>query len=243
MPGEEGYPTYLPSRLASFYERAGAAECLGSDGRVGSVTIVGAVSPPGGDFSEPVTQSTMRVTGALWALDYPLAHSRHYPAINWNRSYSLYTERLEAWQKEHVGPSWPRLRERLMELMEKEAELQEVVQLVGPDSLQESDRLTLEASRMLRDGFLQQNATSEVDASCPLEKQNGMLELLFQYYDLGAAALARKVSLERILSLPEREELARLREIPSADFSGKSGEIAGRLQAAFAGLTKQEGSS
>jgi V/A-type H+-transporting ATPase subunit A len=165
MPGEEGYPTYLPSRLASFYERAGAAECLGSDGRKGSVTIVGAVSPPGGDFSEPVTQSTMRVAGALWALDYPLAHSRHYPAINWNRSYSLFVERLAPWFAEHIGESWPTLRERLMHILEKEAELQEVVQLVGPDSLQESDRLILEVSRMLRDGFLQQNATSESDAS------------------------------------------------------------------------------
>jgi V/A-type H+-transporting ATPase subunit A len=243
MPGEEGYPTYLPSRLASFYERAGAAECLGSDGRVGSVTIVGAVSPPGGDFSEPVTQSTMRVTGALWALDYSLAHSRHYPAINWNRSYSLYTERLEGWQKQNVGANWPRLRERLMELMEKEAELQEVVQLVGPDSLQESDRLTLEASRMLRDGFLQQNATSEVDASCPLEKQNGMLELLLLYYDLGAAALSRKVSLERVLALPEREDLARLREIPAAEFARKKTEIEERLQASFGGLQKQGAAS
>ncbi len=243
MPGEEGYPTYLPSRLASFYERAGAAECLGTDGRRGSVTIVGAVSPPGGDFSEPVTQSTMRVTGALWALDYSLAHSRHYPAINWNRSYSLYVERLQGWQKENIGKDWPALRERLMELMEKEAELQEVVQLVGPDSLQESDRLTLEASRMLRDGFLQQNATSEVDASCPLEKQYGMLELLLQYYDLGVTALARKVSLERVLSLPEREDLARLREIPAADFTTRRGEIAGRLQAAFGALVKQGAAS
>jgi V/A-type H+-transporting ATPase subunit A len=185
----------------------------------------------------------MRVAGALWALDYSLAHSRHYPAINWNRSYSLYTARLESWQREHVGASWPHMRERLMELMEKEAELQEVVQLVGPDSLQESDRLTLEASRMLRDGFLQQNATSEVDASCPLEKQNGMLELLLLYYDLGAAALSRKVSLERVLALPEREDLARLREIPAAEFARKKTEIEERLQASFGGLQKQGAAS
>jgi len=239
MPGEEGYPTYLPSRLASFYERAGAAECLGSDARKGSVTIVGAVSPPGGDFSEPVTQSTMRVTGALWALDYALAHSRHYPAINWNRSYSLYVERLDDWYDKHIGKDWPLMRERMMELLEKEAELQEVVQLVGPDSLQESDRLTLEASRMLRDSFLQQNATSEVDASCPLEKQNGMLALLLEYHALGVAALGRKVTLDRILSIPEREELSRLREILPADFSAQQAAIEERMRASFKKLEEE----
>jgi V/A-type H+-transporting ATPase subunit A len=240
MPGEEGYPTYLPSRLASFYERAGAAECLGSDARAGSVTIVGAVSPPGGDFSEPVTQSTMRVAGALWALDYPLAHSRHYPAVNWNRSYSLYVERLSPWFGANVGKDWPLHREQMMRLLEKEAELQEVVQLVGPDSLQESDRLILEVSRMLRDGFLQQNATSEVDASCGLSKQNGMLSLLLSFHDHAARALQDKVPLEKVLAVPEREELARLREIAAPDFATKSAEIGARLHASFLAL-KAEG--
>ena len=236
MPGEEGYPTYLPSRLASFYERAGAAECLGSDSRRGSVTIVGAVSPPGGDFSEPVTQSTMRVAGALWALDYPLAHSRHYPAVNWNRSYSLYVERLSDWFAAHVGRDWTSLRERLMRLLEKEAELQEVVQLVGPDSLQESDRLTLETSRMLRDGFLQQNATSETDASCSLPKQHGMLSLLLSFDDHATRALESRIPLEKVLAVPEREELSRLREIPAEDFAAKSAEIGARLHASFLAL-------
>jgi V/A-type H+/Na+-transporting ATPase subunit A len=240
MPGEEGYPTYLPSRLASFYERAGAAECLGADERRGSVTIVGAVSPPGGDFSEPVTQSTMRVAGALWALDYPLAHSRHYPAINWNRSYSLFVERLAPWFAAHIGEDWPALRARLMHILEKEAELQEVVQLVGPDSLQETDRLILEVSRMLRDGFLQQNATSESDASCGLEKQHGMLSLFISYHDQAAAALQAKVSLDKILSMPEREELARLREISAADFSARGAAVAERMRASFSAL-KGEG--
>jgi V/A-type H+-transporting ATPase subunit A len=233
MPGEEGYPTYLPSRLASFYERAGAAECLGDESRKGSVTIVGAVSPPGGDFSEPVTQSTMRVAGALWALDYPLAHSRHYPAINWNRSYSLYDERLSSWFHDHVGESWPRQRESLMRLLEKESELQEVVQLVGPDSLQESDRLTLETARMLRDGFLQQNATSEVDASCPLSKQHGMLTLLLEFHGLAAAALQAKVPLARVLAVPEREELARLREIPADRFQTGAEAIRVSMRSSF----------
>lgn len=240
MPGEEGYPTYLPSRLASFYERAGAAECLGGDGRKGSVTIVGAVSPPGGDFSEPVTQSTMRVAGALWALDYPLAHSRHYPAINWNRSYSLFVERLAPWFAEHIGEAWPGQRARLMEILEKEAELQEVVQLVGPDSLQESDRLILEVSRMLRDGFLQQNATSESDASCGLEKQHGMLTLFITFHELATAALQAKVPLDRVLAMPEREELARLREISAADFPARGADVKERMRASFSAL-KGEG--
>jgi V/A-type H+/Na+-transporting ATPase subunit A len=239
MPGEEGYPTYLPSRLASFYERAGAAECLGSDGRSGSVTIVGAVSPPGGDFSEPVTQSTMRVSGALWALDYPLAHSRHYPAINWNRSYSLYVERMSPWFAEHVGKDWPELREKLVQLLEKEAELQEVVQLVGPDSLQESDRLTLEVSRMLRDGFLQQNATSEIDASCSLAKSRGMLALILEFDSLAARALADKVSLDRVLAVPAREELARLREITEGDFPTQGAALGERMRASFVELQKE----
>jgi V/A-type H+-transporting ATPase subunit A len=236
MPGEEGYPTYLPSRLASFYERAGAAECLGGDGRKGSVTIVGAVSPPGGDFSEPVTQSTMRVAGALWALDYPLAHSRHYPAINWNRSYSLFVERLAPWFAAHIGESWPGQRAKLMEILEQEAELQEVVQLVGPDSLQESDRLILETSRMLRDGFLQQNATSESDASCGLDKQHGMLTLFITFHELAIAALHARVPLARILSMPEREELARLREISAADFPARGADVGERMRASFAAL-------
>jgi V/A-type H+-transporting ATPase subunit A len=239
MPGEEGYPTYLPSRLASFYERAGAAECLGDDERRGSVTIVGAVSPPGGDFSEPVTQSTMRVAGALWALDYPLAHSRHYPAINWNRSYSLYDERLSPWFHDHVGETWPSQRDRLMRLLEKETELQEVVQLVGPDSLQESDRLTLETARMLRDGFLQQNATSEIDASCPLAKQHGMLTLLLEFHELAAAALQAKVPLARVLAVPEREELARLREIPADQFSAGEQALRGRMRVSFEALKEK----
>jgi V/A-type H+/Na+-transporting ATPase subunit A len=244
MPGEEGYPTYLPSRLASFYERAGAAEVLGDEARRGSVTIVGAVSPPGGDFSEPVTQSTMRVAGALWALDYPLAHSRHYPAVNWNRSYSLYDQRLAPWFRANVGETWPSLRESLVRLLEKEAELQEVVQLVGPDSLQETDRLTLETSRMLRDGFLQQNATSEIDASCTLAKQHGMLSLLLEFHELAGSALQAKVPLAKVLSVPEREELARLREIAADKFTESADEIRGRMRASFQALredTREKG--
>jgi len=240
MPGEEGYPTYLASRLASFYERAGRVECLGRSGRTGSVTIVGAVSPPGGDFSEPVTQSTMRVTGALWALDSSLAHRRHYPAINWHRSYTLYADRLSGWFSENAGADWPELRNRLMGILEKDAELQEVVQLVGPDALQEADRLVLEVSRMLREGFLQQNAFTEEDGTCPLEKQRGMLVLMLRYFDLSAKALERNVALDRVLALPVREDLSRLREIAPADFAEQSSGVAESLSAAFAELGVEE---
>ncbi len=238
MPGEEGYPTYLPSRLASFYERAGTAQCLGP-GLTGSVTIVGAVSPPGGDFSEPVTQSTMRVTGALWALDSSLAHRRHYPAINWHRSYTLYFERLSPWYQEHVGKEWSGNRARLMEILQKESELQEVVQLVGPDALQENDRLLLETSRMLREGFLQQSAVSETDATCSLEKQRGILSLMLEFHDISRDALVHHVPLSSILALREREDLARLREAREPEFPRVSSELQARMRAAIESLMKE----
>jgi len=239
MPGEEGYPTYLASRLASFYERAGSVECLGKGERTGSVTIVGAVSPPGGDFSEPVTQSTMRVTGALWALDSSLAHRRHYPAVNWHRSYTLYFEPFIKWYRDNVHPRWPQMRATVSELLGREAELQEVVQLVGPDALQDSDRLVLELSRMLRDGFLQQNAMSEIDATCSLGKQSLMLELFLKFYDESQSALSEKVYLDSILELDEREDLLRMREIPEAEFAERAAELSERLGKKFHALCEQ----
>ncbi len=242
MPGEEGYPTYLASRLAAFYERAGNVDCRGSDDRTGSVTIVGAVSPPGGDFSEPVTQSTMRVTGALWALDSSLAHRRHYPAINWQRSYTLFFDGLVDWYREKVHEGWQQMRTTVNELLGKEGELQEVVQLVGPDALQDSDRLILETSRMLKDGFLQQNAMSDIDATCSLEKQAGMLELLLKFYNRSRDALSKKVYLDNILELEEREDLMRMRDIPEDEFSGKRDELSGRLDERFEELTQEANS-
>jgi len=241
MPGEEGYPTYLASRLASFYERAGIAQASGSPPRSGSVTIVGAVSPPGGDFSEPVTQSTMRVTGALWALDSSLAQRRHYPSLNWHRSYSLYQDALVGWQQENIRADWPEMRRRAAELLAKEAELQEVVQLVGPDALQDSDRLILESSRLIRDGFLQQNAMSANDASCSLPKQAGMLSLLLLFHELGSRALAAKARFDRILAMGEREDLLRLGEIPEKDFGAKAAELRSRMEAGFAALSDEGG--
>lgn len=229
MPGEEGYPTYLASRLAAFYERAGAATCLGSDERSGSVTVVGAVSPPGGDYSEPVTQSTMRFTGALWALDTSLAHRRHYPAINWHRSYSLYGENLVDWYENNVAEDWAELYGVLTTILQRDAELQEIVQLVGPDALQERDRLILEVSRMIRDGFLQQNAMSETDASCSLAKQHGMLSLLVDFYRRCLSALQEDLLLRDILALPEREELVRLGEIPEEQFYERKIDLQKRI--------------
>ncbi|HUX22313.1 MAG TPA: V-type ATP synthase subunit A, partial [Spirochaetia bacterium] len=238
MPGEEGYPTYLASRLASFYERAGRVSCLGSDRNTGSVTIVGAVSPPGGDFSEPVTQSTMRVTGALWALDASLAHRRHYPAVNWHRSYTLYYERLLKWFAQNVDEGWGGVRTQLVDILGKDAELQEVVQLVGPDALQDSDRFLLEVSRMLRDGFLQQNAMSEVDSTCTLPKQFGMLRLLVSFYEKGQGALQQKVYLESILDLKVREELLRLRDVPEEEFSQESERLLAEMESQFEQISK-----
>lgn len=241
MPGEEGYPTYLASRLAAFYERAGIVETLGdhpeAEGpRTGSVTIVGAVSPPGGDFSEPVTQSTMRVTGALWALDSSLAHRRHYPSVNWHRSYTLFQEAISDWQRENIHAEWPEMRRQMMEVLGKESELQEVVQLVGPDALQDSDRLVLEVSRLFRDGFLQQNAMSDIDSSCSLEKQAGMLTSYLKFYENSREALKERVYFDRILEIPERESLLRMRDLAEKDFAEYKEKVDRDLDARFKDL-------
>jgi V/A-type H+-transporting ATPase subunit A len=233
MPGEEGYPTYLPTRISNFYERAGLVVTNGKDERQGSVTIVGAVSPPGGDFSEPVTQSSIRVAGSLWALDSSLAHRRHFPAINWNRSYSLYDKRLCGWFDKHVGEQWGESRARAMQILQRDAELQEVVQLVGPDALQDNDRATLELGKMLREDFLQQNAFSEVDASCSSEKQLGLLEAHVKFYDRILASFEEGKTLDDILELPLREELANLRNFAETEFGGRLKEFYENLNSAF----------
>ena len=212
MPGEEGYPSYLASRLGSFYERAGRVVTLGSKEREGAVTVVGAVSPPGGDFSEPVTQASLRIGGTLWALDTDLAYRRHFPAINWLRSYSQYIPSLRDWYRENVKEDWAEKRERGLYLLQKEEELKEVVMLIGPDALQDRDRLTLEAGRLIRDGFLRQNAFSDVDAFCPLKKQYLMLDAFLRFYDEAMALIEREVPVERIIESPLMERLLRLSE-------------------------------
>jgi V/A-type H+-transporting ATPase subunit A len=243
MPGEEGYPTYLASRLASFYERAGRIECLGQKDRTGSLTIVGAVSPPGGDFSEPVTQSTIRVTGTLWALDTSLARRRHYPAINWHRSYTLYFETLRTWFLKNVNQTWAGLREKLLEILQKDAELQEMVQLVGPDALPPQDRLVLETSRMLRDCFLQQNAMSDYDASCSVHKQYKMLEMLLAFHSKCNDALSKGCDLDEMLALPIREDVSRLREVPEDRCNEQCKALEEELDASFESLSLSENKS
>jgi V/A-type H+-transporting ATPase subunit A len=241
MPGEEGYPTYLATRLSHYYERGGRVACLGSarlpggtasgEGeRTGSVTIVSAISPPGGDFSEPVTQSSMRIAGALWALDSDLAHRRHFPAINWKRSYSLYTDLLDPWYQKNVAPDWPKLRAWLMGLLQKEEELLEVVQLVGVDALQDEQRVVLEVCRLIREEYLRQSAFSEVDASCPLEKQYWMLKVLLQFHDFSLNAVKKGTPIDEILNHPILRELALMKEVPSPGFESTAHALIDRMQ-------------
>ena len=218
MPAEEGYPPYLSSRLAAFYERAGRVVCLGQPERNGSVTVVGAVSPPGGDLSEPVTQATLRITGTFWSLDAGLANRRHFPAIHWLRSYSLYTPLFREWYKENLPADFESLRDQASAVLQKESELQEIVQLVGPDALQDDQRLIIEVGKMLREDFLQQSSFSEIDAHCPFEKAYGMLRATLVFYDEAGAALRRGMLMDEILNLKQIEEIARLKEVPQEQF-------------------------
>jgi V/A-type H+-transporting ATPase subunit A len=213
MPGEEGYPAYLATRLAAFYERAGRVVCLGSDERFGSVTVVGAVSPPGGDFSEPITQNTLRITGTFWALDTSLAYRRHFPSVNWIKSYSLYLDQVSEWFTASGFSDWKDLRARAMYLLQKEVELQEIVQLVGPDALPESEKAILEVTRMIREDFLQQSAYHDVDSFCPLEKQYWMLQVILSFYDRVNQAMGKGVPLTKILKLSVKADIGRMKEL------------------------------
>ena len=233
MPGEEGYPAYLAARLAAFYERAGRTSCLGGGDRSGSITVVGAVSPPGGDFSEPITQNTLRIVGTFWALDTNLAYRRHFPSVSWIKSHSLYLESLSAWFATSVSGDWVRLRDRTMFLLQKEAELQEIVQLVGPDALPESEKAILEITRMIREDFLQQSAYSEADGFCPVDKQYLMLKAIHSFYDAAVTGMGRGVSLRQILALPQKNEIARMKEQMDA---AAIGDLIGSVQATAATL-------
>ncbi|AIJ06427.1 V-type ATP synthase subunit A [Methanocaldococcus bathoardescens] len=226
MPGEEGYPAYLASRLAQFYERAGRVICLGKDNREGFVSIVGAVSPPGGDFSEPVTSNTLRIVKVFWALDANLARRRHFPAINWLQSYSLYIDDVTEWWNTNTGPDWRQLRDEAMGLLQKEAELQEIVQLVGPDALPDKERVILEVARMLREDFLQQDAFDEVDTYCPPMKQYLMLKIIMTFYQEALKAVERGVEPAKILKVSVKQDIARMKYIPHDEFINvKSKEI------------------
>jgi V/A-type H+-transporting ATPase subunit A len=214
MPGEEGYPAYLGRRLAEFYERAGSVITLGSDTRYGSVSVIGAVSPPGGDISEPVSQNTLRVTRAFWGLDASLASRRHFPAINWLTSYSLYKDSLKDWYAKNVSPNWVDLQSEAMLILQQEAELQEIVQLVGPDALPERERAVLDSARMIREDFLQQSAYHDVDTFTSFKKDYLMLKAILEFHDQEIKAVESGVPLSRILSLKVRDRIGRMKEIP-----------------------------
>jgi len=232
MPGEEGYPAYLAARLSEFYERAGKVKAL--SGREGSITVIGAVSPPGGDFSEPITQNTLRIVKVFWALDAKLAQRRHFPSINWLNSYSLYTKALGPWYDEHISPDWVKLRNNAMELLQKESELQEIVQLVGSDALPEDQQLTLEIARMIREYFLQQNAYHEVDTFCPMEKQFKLMKAIMSWGDKAQNALEGGAAVEDIMKSKTKDDLAKVKY--EKEFDTALGVILKNMEEEFAKL-------
>ena len=242
MPGEEGYPAYLATRLADFYERAGRVKTLCSDSeeRIGSVTVVGAVSPPGGDFSEPVTQNTLRVTGDFWALDSSLADRRHFPAISWLRSYSLYLGDLSEWFAKSTAPDFMEQREEMMGLLQKEAELQEIVQLVGADALPPRERGTLEVARMIREDFLQQNAYHEVDSFCSLEKQYLMAKIVLQWYDGAMEAIESGIGIEKLERMQIKDAIVRMKYVPNEGFKEKYEQIMKDMKDEFEAIKMKE---
>ncbi len=225
MPGEEGYPAYLAKKLAEYYERAGRVRTLGSKERLGSVSLVGAVSPPGGDLSEPVSQATLRVTKVFWALDANLSRRRHYPAINWLKSYSLYQEDLKGWLGENVATDFYEIRGRAMQLLQKEAELQAIVQLIGSDALPDRERLVLEATKMIREDFLQQNSYDEIDVYSTFKKQYGMLKAILHFYDKALIALSSDVPFERITQAKEKQAISLLKRMKDEDAQKSINEL------------------
>ena len=213
MPGEEGYPAYLGSRLAQFYERAGRVVCNGEDGRIGSLSAIGAVSPPGGDISEPVSQATLRIVKVFWGLDSALAYARHFPAINWLNSYSLYFDRLRPWYEDNVSPDFIANRNEAMKLLQQEAELKEIVQLVGIDALSPADRLVMETAQMIREDFLQQNAMSDTDSYCEIDKQFRLLELILLYYNTARQAIQDGAPMAPLFNIEARAKIGRAKDV------------------------------
>ncbi len=240
MPGEEGYPAYLGSRLAQFYERAGRVRTLGSEPREGALSVIGAVSPPGGDISEPVSQATLRIVKVFWSLDSGLAYKRHFPAVNWLTSYSLYTDNMGGWFDENVDPDWMKLRQRLMGLLQDEAELEEIVKLVGMDALSAPDRLKLEAARSIREDFLHQDAFHEIDTYTPLHKQDIMMRLVLDYYDEATAALGEGIAIDDLVALPARERIGRFKYTPIEDVDAAYEETRRALAKEIADLHQKE---
>ena len=240
MPGEEGYPAYLSSRIAEFYERAGVVKCYGSQERFGSISAIGAVSPPGGDISEPVSQATLRIVKVFWGLSAQLAYSRHFPAIDWLQSYSLYVDKLTEWFSDRISPEWNDLRAKAMGVLQQEAELDEIVRLVGIDALSWKDRLTLEVARSIREDYLHQNAFDEVDTYTSLDKQYQMLQLILDFLARGQKALEEGAPLSGIISLPVREQIGRAKYIPE-DQLLRFDDIANELSSQMAALVDEGG--
>lgn len=241
MPGEEGYPAYLTSRLAQFYERAGRVVCEGREERIGSLTAIGAVSPPGGDISEPVSQATLRIVKVFWGLDSGLAYARHFPAIGWLNSYSLYMDTISKWMTENIDENWSRYRELAISLLQKESELEEIVRLVGVDALSASERLILESARSIREDYLQQNAFHDNDAFASLEKQLGMLKLVLSYYELGSEALKNGADMNKLFALPVRERIARAKYVADEDTATEYAAITKELKESISALSGKDG--
>ena len=240
MPGEEGYPAYLGSRLAQFYERAGRTISLGKEGRLGALSAIGAVSPPGGDISEPVSQATLRIVKVFWCLDSSLAYKRHFPAINWLQSYSLYIDKLQEWYEKNVSKEFPKLRQETLTLLQEEAELNEIVQLVGVDSLSFEDRLKLEVAKSIREDYLHQNAFHEVDTYTSMNKQYKLLKLILSYFELGKEAIAKGANFNKIAALPTRESIGRFKYIEEKDIDQSYDKLMEELRAGLAELVSME---
>ena len=241
MPGEEGYPAYLASRLAQFYERAGVVQCMGSEDRVGSLTAVGAVSPPGGDLSEPVSQGTMRIVKVFWSLDASLAYRRHFPAINWLNSYSLYLDTMKPWFDEHYGPAFMDNRNKAMSLLQEEDNLNEIVQLVGKDSLSPNDQLTLETAKMVREDFLQQNAFMDVDSYSSHDRQMRMLAMILEFDKLARDAISKGASLAPMLDIPAKEKIGRAKFVEADKYVAEYAAIAEEMEREIAEIVEKAG--
>ena len=241
MPGEEGYPAYLASRLAQFYERAGSVECIGSDDRKGSLTAVGAVSPSGGDLSDPVSQATMRIVKVFWSLDSSLAYKRHFPAINWLNSYSLYLDTLKPWFDENFGEGFMQSRAQAMSILQNEASLNEIVQLVGKDALSPGDQLTLEVARMIREDFLQQNAFTDIDGYSSYDRQAKLLALILGYEKLCRAAIAQGAEVGKLFTIPAREQIGRAKSVPVEEYDRAYAQIQADMEQQIEAIASQGG--
>ena len=241
MPGEEGYPAYLGSRLAQFYERAGHVICLGRDGREGALSAIGAVSPPGGDISEPVSQATLRIVKVFWGLDSSLAYKRHFPAINWLNSYSLYLDSLKPWFDENLGPEFLEDRASAMSILQSEASLNEIVQLVGKDALSPADQLTLEVARMVREDFLQQNAFADVDSFSSYDRQEKLLAMVLRYDRLCREAISKGAPVAKLFAVPSREKIGRAKSVPAEEYQQVYQQISAEMEQEITAIAEEGG--